>query len=385
MVEKMMRIAGRDQSGQARGIKTDEGGRITQNMGSKQIFIQRSSALDGYMEGINLKNGYIEMPKSPILTTFPTALTVETVFEHDEYGGIQNLLTAYDSTNNERGYKIDIYENQIRLFASSDGVGFARYDAEHSMQPGVRYHLAVSWSIGELPILYLDGNPSTMELGHGANVTSLHTADTNLRIGADLDLDRDFRGVVENFSLWSIARTEGEINSSLETEFEGTEDGLVGLWKLDEMEGEVAFDGTENGNHGNIVGGVWENKPLGFIKPQQEIAIYDSPYPVVIESLSWGCGGLVSKNSASLVIELNGEQLETLASGEFLPNTPENVGKHRSSLWSIVEYDNTKNEFSFNLREVPMTFPKGLKIKIKNLSSSEEIVRWGIHVRGREF
>lgn len=382
----MMRIAGRDQNGKARGIKTDEGGRITQNMGSKQILIQKSSALAGYINGINLRNGNIRLPQSPILTTFPTALTVEASFEYIRYGDIQTLLCAYDTANNRRGYKIDIYEDKIRFFASSDGVEFSRYDAEHSIETGVRYHVTVSWSIGELPILYLDGNPSTMELRHGPNVTSLHNSDTFLRIGAELDGSRNFKGVVESLSLWSIARTEVEINSSLETEFEGTEDGLVGLWKLDELEGEIAFDSTENGNHGNVVFGVWvKNKPLGSIKPQQEYLIYESQSPIIIDALTWSCNGAISKDAASLVVELSGEQLLILADGEFIPNTPTNIGKHRSPLWSIVGYDDTKKEFKFNLREVPMILPKGAAIKIKNLSTSEEITHWSVYVRGREI
>jgi glycosyltransferase involved in cell wall biosynthesis len=66
-----------------------------------------------------------------------------------------------------------------------------------------------------------------------------------------------FWGALKDIRIWNTARTQSEIQTYMNKELEGTEDGLFGLWKLNEKSGNIANDSTKNNNTGTIVGGKW--------------------------------------------------------------------------------------------------------------------------------
>jgi hypothetical protein len=66
-----------------------------------------------------------------------------------------------------------------------------------------------------------------------------------------------FKGVIDEFRIWNTARTESEIQSTMNQSLDGNEPGLVGYWKFDEGQGDTTADATNNGNDGTISGAVW--------------------------------------------------------------------------------------------------------------------------------
>jgi len=52
--------------------------------------------------------------------------------------------------------------------------------------------------------------------------------------------------------LWNITRTEQEISDNMNIMLSGAEEGLIGYWRFDEGEGQIAGDRTENENHGTL-------------------------------------------------------------------------------------------------------------------------------------
>lgn len=66
-----------------------------------------------------------------------------------------------------------------------------------------------------------------------------------------------YEGIIDEFRIWDIARTESEIQSTMEQTLNGNEAGLVAYWKFDEGSGTVTNDATSNNNDGTISGATW--------------------------------------------------------------------------------------------------------------------------------
>lgn len=69
---------------------------------------------------------------------------------------------------------------------------------------------------------------------------------------------RYWSGGIDEVRFWNVARTQAEIQASMNSHLIGNELGLVGYWKFDEGTGLTAFDSTVNGNNGTLTGGpIW--------------------------------------------------------------------------------------------------------------------------------
>lgn len=65
----------------------------------------------------------------------------------------------------------------------------------------------------------------------------------------------EFVGSLDEFRIWSVARTDEEIQSSMFELLSGSETNLNGYWRLDENEGSTAYDYTSNDNNGTLTAG----------------------------------------------------------------------------------------------------------------------------------
>ena len=52
-----------------------------------------------------------------------------------------------------------------------------------------------------------------------------------------------------------MARTEAQIRETMFERLTGREEGLVGLWNFEEVDGPVVKDQTAGAHHGKLVGG----------------------------------------------------------------------------------------------------------------------------------
>ena len=96
-----------------------------------------------------------------------------------------------------------------------------------------------------------------------ANVTwNVHPANNSrpaTQIGRGLHSggSRYFQGWIDEFRIWSVARTQAEIQGAMKMELLGDEPGLVGYWSFDEGTGATAYDSSPNHRHGKVVGATW--------------------------------------------------------------------------------------------------------------------------------
>ena len=115
---------------------------------------------------------------------------------------------------------------------------------------GVWQHVAAVWD-GQLKI-YVNGQlngvintgppiPNTLPLWIGS---SPFGADTN------------FRGDIDEVRIWAVARSQGEIQSTMNQYLCGDEEGLRAYWSFDEGSGQQLKD-TLGRSHGSISGPAW--------------------------------------------------------------------------------------------------------------------------------
>ena len=86
-------------------------------------------------------------------------------------------------------------------------------------------------------------------------INSNSTADGGyIRIGGGTENGNAFNGFIDEIRVWNTARSGNEILNHMYLQLSGDEVGLAGYWNFNEGQGEVAYDITENQNHGEIVG-----------------------------------------------------------------------------------------------------------------------------------
>jgi len=78
-------------------------------------------------------------------------------------------------------------------------------------------------------------------------IAMLHTGMTALTIGGYPPAY--FNGQIDEFRVWSVARTAAEIASTMNKSLSGSEANLTGYWKFDETSGTTAVDSVTTAGH----------------------------------------------------------------------------------------------------------------------------------------
>lgn len=367
---------------------------LTGSIGREQILVHKTSSDEGVVTGLQFGGSgsgeRVEIPASGTFSGFTSAITLEALTMPTRFTSQNSIISLYDADGDNRGIRLEYYnyadEHEFRLYISPDGTAFTRYHA-----PAGNYglnkktHVAVTWEFDSSPILYIDGQPTTMSRLSGSVVSELYTPSIPLILGNDNDLSKQFYGMLEEIRMWKdVARTQEEIQENMHTSLSGNEDGLIGYWKLDEGEGVVAADSTENQNDGSIMGAEWSDLPSGSLTlyPEDEVTILETSEPTVIDTLTWGVSGLNASESACLIIDMDGQELLVTGEWDKIPQTPDNINNYHAPEWEISTFDISTNKYKFNLRE-QLECPNGVTIKLKNISTIEALQFWSVRVRGR--
>ncbi|MEO9796534.1 MAG: LamG-like jellyroll fold domain-containing protein, partial [Crocinitomicaceae bacterium] len=114
-----------------------------------------------------------------------------------------------------------------------------------NLDDGNWHHIAFSYD-GTTGTLYADGN---IEGSANLSLNTSTTGSFQLGEGNGEYLD----GSIDNVSVWNYAKTQTEIQTDMNSCYDGTETGLVAFWDLEDGTGSgVATDLTGNGNNGTL-------------------------------------------------------------------------------------------------------------------------------------
>src|SRR5690606_12064679 len=159
--------------------------------------------------------------------------TLECWIRLDGFAPMAGIISKYHS-NNSNGYFLrmaNFPDNSIEF----DGMTTVPL-----INQGQWYHIAAVKN-GNNRYLYLNGLSKTLS----GTPISVQAITDPLTIGVDyLDLPRHFNGVIDEFRIWNVARTQEEIQQAMKATIDPSEPGLVAYYRMDQ--------GTAGGNNAGL-------------------------------------------------------------------------------------------------------------------------------------
>lgn len=199
-----------------------------------------------YFDG---STSYIAVPAPSNLPIGSAPCTVELI-GISALNATDQVLFDYgaNTTNSRRGIYVRNV-NQLEFTNATTG-----YEESGTYQP--LNHSIVYTYDGTTLKFYRNGS-----LTHTTTSLTLATTSSAINIGRGTPGNLYFKGFLYEVRLWNYARTQKEIHRDMYKTLTGTEQGLVGYWKLDEGGGTVAYDSCGT-NHGTYVGNFqWLEMP----------------------------------------------------------------------------------------------------------------------------
>jgi len=182
-----------------------------------------------------------------------------------------------------------------------------RYQGTTVLTTGTYYHVAITYN-GTTIKVFLNGTEE-LSTAYGGHSTS--TAALNIGRSA-LATTRFFDGLIDDVRIWSVARTEAEIDANMNTELAGSETGLIAYWKLNNAytdSGPNGYTLTDNGSPSFSTTLPFTDGPTGTIEARKTSASASSTAngfmgfvqttttsgnqaPVIISGIATGLSGL---------------------------------------------------------------------------------------------
>ena len=222
--------------------------------------------------------------------------TLELWFKTDgSVNASQTLLHYGNGGATGRNYVLRILSGgtlQLGLFNAS-------IQGTTSVDDGAWHHAAVTYdNTNDSHTLYLDGQ------SEGTLLEAIDTPNSDLAIGASVDLGNHFAGRIDEVRVWGVARSQTEIQDAMLMRLDGTETDLVAAWSFDEATGSAAADVV--GSRVAALGGgtAWSQPGVLF-----SVTATDGFYEDRVD-LAWPA----ATDPASLVrVERDGDLLAVLA------------------------------------------------------------------------
>ncbi|MFO0969605.1 MAG: LamG-like jellyroll fold domain-containing protein, partial [Gemmataceae bacterium] len=233
-------------------------------LASAQAPLPAPFAGSGSALAFNGGNQYVITPNlvSSFNASAPT-VTLEVNFNANGPGVIVSELGQSTINTNWHDSQIEVLstgEVKVRVWnLTSVSLGFVTFGTWHHV--ALRYDAANTTLVG-----FLDGVQSAATTtaarqfpSTGGVYYALGTTDgTNLGSGAY------FNGEIDEFRVWNTARTQAQIQASMNSTLTGTESGLVAYYRFNEGSGGTAFDLTAHQYHAALGGGLALNRPIWF-------------------------------------------------------------------------------------------------------------------------
>lgn len=136
-------------------------------------------------------------------------------------------------------------------FGDWQGAGGLHYWPPQSLVNTWQHFAFVASHAGGYMKIFRNG----LEEASKAEMTPFVRTNATLMIGTSPHPEGRWGGRIDEFRIWSVARTRAEIQADLWRELTGTESNLVAYWRFNEGAGTVVADATGHGHTGVLVNG----------------------------------------------------------------------------------------------------------------------------------
>ncbi|QTA81634.1 Uncharacterized protein dnl_39760 [Desulfonema limicola] len=171
-------------------------------------------------------------------------------------GTLGERLIDKGGVGTNEGFTFDTYNAKLRFINKGTDIGESTsIDGATTLQAGQWYHAAVVFSTASGVTIYNNGvidanaTPSIagVDYGYPLNIGSVGQSPGSF-----------FDGQIDEVRIWNTARTQAEIQASMNKRLSGDEPGLTAYYTFDHISGNSLADLTANNNHGILMAGpVW--------------------------------------------------------------------------------------------------------------------------------
>ncbi|MEI7732036.1 MAG: LamG-like jellyroll fold domain-containing protein, partial [Verrucomicrobiota bacterium] len=235
------------------------------NYGKAELFVPLPTR-QGNALAFNGVNNYINIADANDLD-LTANYTLECWIKPSTFGGLRGLISKYQS-GGANGYFLRLTGTDLDFDQmTTSGLG---------LQTNTWYHVAAVNTNGTRH-LYVNGFEQTL---HGTPQTVQANSDP-LRLASDYS-GRYFAGQMDEVRIWSVARSQADIQSTLYKVLTGAETGLVACYNFDLVSGAVLPDVTPQGHDGtlvNLTDAAWGAAAwpygLAFVQTTGPTAVHD--------------------------------------------------------------------------------------------------------------
>lgn len=193
-------------------------------------------SLDGFGD-------YVDVPDSGSLDIL-NQITVESWINFQE-GGTDNQPRILSKGPDGDGYELLLTSNgasaHLEFRIAPDNL-----ISTTILNANVWYHVAATYDGSTIKLL-INGTEEASKTASGSLLASTDALNIGQKSQDGFDSSIGFTDEVR---VWNIARTQAEIQATMNTTLIGNEPGLVGYWNFDDG---TANDRTANGNHGTLI------------------------------------------------------------------------------------------------------------------------------------
>jgi len=193
---------------------------------------------------------YILIPHSSSLN-FTGELCVEAWINPNSVNISQQSISSKGGGWSRSGWLLTLNNNKVRWHLGNGG-SETWFDTESNISPNTWTHIAALWKDGTMNV-YING---VKDANSGSWTQGLVANSYNHFIGkTDGSSVFYFNGEIDEVRVWNVARTQADIQSTMNTNLTGNEAGLLGYWNFNSVNPWKDLSG--NGNNGQPYGDTY--------------------------------------------------------------------------------------------------------------------------------
>lgn len=203
---------------------------------------------------------------SPASLLLPGDITIEAWIKVDTYPASQSADIVFrfypadtEDANIPYGLTIEPDGSLRAIHESGAGIDIST-TSTNKVPLGAWTHVAVVRDVSAKTYTFIINGSAELSQSYSYNPTGGSISTLTFSGNGNFAID----GTMDEIRIWNIVRTQAEIQASMGTTLTGSESGLVGYWRFDELE-DLGVDGggnddvrdfSGNGNNGDLVGDV---------------------------------------------------------------------------------------------------------------------------------
>ncbi|MFM6645974.1 MAG: Calx-beta domain-containing protein [Microcystis panniformis] len=228
-----------------------------QNLMATAGSVNQSLSFDGVDDYVSNSNVFADVSGTFTMEFWvnPTATRATTPEANSGISGIGSQRYAIHPTHGEAA---NLGANHFGAGVSVGTNGISVFEHTAYYLPSLLVHDTSLSGWNHVAIVYNNNTPSLYLNGQfiktGLTSTGIvHPSIASLG-GGDATGYGTFQGGLDEVRIWNTARTQTQIQNTLNSQLNGNEIGLVGYYNFNESSGNIAEDGTINNNDGQIFG-----------------------------------------------------------------------------------------------------------------------------------